>query len=236
MGSHLVLHWFPDPLLFLGTRPSLPIPSLLRKDHCLYRSLIYLPFLTHYAWVSRLRISRLQTNFSRLSHLGSHNSERWKSSYTFGYLRKSSGNLRQSSEVVGNLWRPLEVFRKLRQSSVGEGKSLEIWVLWRRKITHFAEKKLAGIVWSWLKLNLPLEFSALVVNGEGVGLGTIPLSYIHTYIAWISLTFSGGSRPWAWRRKGKGDWFTSGFSPFYHFFFFFGGGPGFPGQLDTVVV
>ena len=43
-----------------------------------------------------------------------------------GNLWKSWGSLRQSSEV----------FRNLRQSSVAVGKSLEIQILWRRKISR----------------------------------------------------------------------------------------------------
>ena len=46
----------------------------------------------------------------------------------FGYLRKSSRNLGQSSEVVGHLRQSSEVFRNLWQSLEAVGKSLEIQV------------------------------------------------------------------------------------------------------------
>ena len=53
-----------------------------------------------------------------------------KSLYTFARL--SSEVVGKSSEVVGNLRRSLEVFRKLQQSSEAVDKHLEIQVLWRR--------------------------------------------------------------------------------------------------------
>jgi len=67
---------------------------------------------------------------------------RWE---IFGNLRKSLGNLRQSSDFVGNLWRSLEVFGNLRQSSEAVGKSSEIEVLEMKNLMHFTEKKLAGL-------------------------------------------------------------------------------------------
>ena len=45
------------------------------------------------------------------------------------------------SEVVGNLRRSSEVFRNVRQSSEGVDKSMEIQILWRRKISHILLKK-----------------------------------------------------------------------------------------------
>ena len=127
MGSHLVHHWFPDPVLFLATRPSLPIPSLLRQDHCLSSAnkttnivvwntckLSRIMRESH-ACGSKIFISRLQTNFSPQSHPGSQNSERRKSFYTFGYFRKSSANLRKSSEILGDLWKSFENFGNLRK-------------------------------------------------------------------------------------------------------------------------
>ena len=68
---------------------------------------------------------------------------RRKSFYTFGYLRKSWQNLRQSSEVVRNLRRSssTEVFRNVWQPSESVSKSLEIQVLQRRKILCILLKK-----------------------------------------------------------------------------------------------
>ena len=45
------------------------------------------------------------------------------------------------SEVVGNLRGSSEVFRNVRQSSEGVDKSMEIQILWRRKISHILLKK-----------------------------------------------------------------------------------------------
>ena len=113
--------------------------------------IIYLPTLTHYAWVSRLSgskivISRIQTNFSwltensvslRKNRLNKNAIVFWSSSscpnifgtlikliagpvlksskslYTFGYLRKSSGNLRKSLETISDLWNSTEIFGNL---------------------------------------------------------------------------------------------------------------------------
>ena len=70
---------------------------------------------------------------------------RWE---IYGILWKSLGNPRHPSEVVGNLQRSLE----------GVSKSLEIQVLWRRKISCILlKKKLAGIHVRVSKLILNLK-------------------------------------------------------------------------------
>ena len=66
---------------------------------------------------------------------------RQKSFYTFSYCQKSSGNLRKSLEIF---------FRNLPQSLEAACKSSEIQNLWRRKISHFTEKKLAGIQFNYI--------------------------------------------------------------------------------------
>ena len=117
---------------------------------------------------SKIKISRIQTNFSRLTDTSKCNClkmfEKWsehlrnnaqdllevlwkslalnwspKSFCTFGYLWKSSGNLQHSSEVVGHLQRSSLVFWNLRQSSEEVGRSLKIQVLW--KISRILLKK-----------------------------------------------------------------------------------------------
>ena len=57
---------------------------------------------------------------------------RRKSFYSFGYLRKSSVNLRKSLETFGDLRKSSEIFGNLRKTST-------------KNVTHFTGKKLAGI-------------------------------------------------------------------------------------------
>ena len=123
---------------------------------------------------SKIVISCIQTNFSRLtdtsecnclcsrSHSSFRNSlimleigwksfgnrqrdlfwSRRKSFYTFGYPQKLSESLRKSSEIFGNLRKSFENFNNLPKPSVKLRKFSSVGT---KNLTHFTEKKLAGI-------------------------------------------------------------------------------------------
>ena len=73
-----------------------------------------------------------------------------KSSKIFLHLRLSLEVVAKSSEVVGNLQQSLEVFQNCWQSSEAVGKSSEIQILWRRKISRILLKK------SWQVYRVPM--------------------------------------------------------------------------------
>ena len=137
-----------------------------KEDQC-EGTLLYLPTLTYYAshtCSSKIVISHIQTNFSRLTDNSECNcflmfeklSEHlqnssimleivWKPlAVVAGPVLKSSKiflHLRLSTEVVGSLRRSFEVFGNLWLSSEAVGKSSEIQILWRRKISRILLKK-----------------------------------------------------------------------------------------------